>query len=136
MATSHVKYLGNLRTEMKHDRSGSLVGTDAPVDNNGKGELFSPTDLVATALASCAITIMGIAANTHNISLNNVDAQIEKIMAADPRRISGVSITFTIGDVLDEKQRRLLEAAARACPVAKSLNADLVQKMEFVYTAS
>jgi len=135
MSTSQVKYLGNLRTEMQHTRSGSMVRTDAPVDNNGKGELFSPTDLVASALASCAITIMGIAAETHEIPFNHVSVEVEKIMESNPRRIGAINLLFTIGDGLNDKQKRMLEAAARNCPVAKSLSLEVQQKMEFVYTA-
>ena len=136
MATATVKYLGNLRTEMQHLKSDSVIMTDAPVDNNGKGELFSPTDLVASALASCAITVMGIAANTHNIPFTQVSAEVEKIMESNPRRIGAVKIKFTIGDVLDDKQKRMLEHTAHTCPVAKSLSAELKQEVEFIYTAS
>lgn len=135
MATSKVKYLGDLRTEAEHVQSGTKIMTDAPVDNNGKGEKFSPTDIVATALASCALTIMGIAARTHEIPFNEVESEIEKIMAANPRRIDAIKVKFTIGDKLDDKQKKILETAALTCPVAKSLSADLTQDMSFVYTA-
>ncbi len=135
MATSRVNYIGNLRTEAEHLQSGAIITTDAPTDNNGKGERFSPTDLVATALASCGMTIMGIAANTHSIPFTTVSAEVEKIMAANPRRIDTVKITFTIGDPLDDKQKKILENAAETCPVAKSLREDLKQELTFVYTA-
>ncbi len=136
MATSRVIYKGNLRTEAEHIQSGSQITTDAPVDNNGKGERFSPTDLVATALASCAMTIMGIAAATHSIPYTDVNAEVEKIMAANPRRIDAIKIRFTIGDKLDDKQKKILENAAETCPVAKSLSEGLTQELSFVYTAA
>lgn len=135
MPTSTVQYLGQLRTEAEHIQSGSKFMTDAPVDNNGKGERFSPTDIVATALASCAMTIMGIAANTHGISLTDLNAEVEKIMTANPRRIDTIKVNFTIGDKLDDKQKKILENAAETCPVAKSLSADLKQELSFTYTA-
>lgn len=135
MATSKVIYLGNLRTQSTHLQSGHQVESDAPVDNQGKGERFSPTDIVANALASCAMTIMGIAANNHSIPFNEVSAEVEKIMAANPRRIDTVNVRFVIGDKLDDKQKAILENAARTCPVAKSLSTDLVQDMSFDYSA-
>ncbi|MES2627537.1 MAG: OsmC family protein [Bacteroidota bacterium] len=135
MPTSTVTYLGQLRTEAQHIQSGTVINTDAPVDNKGKGEKFSPTDLVATALASCAMTLMGIAADTHAIPYTDVNASVEKIMAANPRRIDAIKIVFTIGDKLDDKQKKILENAAETCPVAKSLSHDLKQELNFVYTA-
>lgn len=135
MAISTVSYMNNLRTEAVHNQSGTIVLTDAPLDNNGKGEKFSPTDLVSTALASCAITIMGITAANHDISFTKAEAEVEKVMTANPRRIDTVKIKFTIGDKLDDKQKSILENAAKACPVAKSLHSDLKQEFSFIYTA-
>jgi putative redox protein len=124
--TSKVVYKGNLRTEAQHIASKSLIYTDAPIDNNGKGQLFSPTDLVATALASCMITVMGIKAEQSNIPFVNVEAEILKVMAADPRRIEEIKISFLIHEPWDAKQRKIMERTAETCPVAYSLHADLI----------
>lgn len=133
MATSFVTYLGNLRTEMHHVQSSSLVQTDAPVDNHGNGERFSPTDLVSTALASCAMTIMGIAAKTHHIALNHLKAEVTKGMSAAPRKISRVEVNFELSNDLAPKERAILENAAKTCPVALSLHPDVEQLMTFAY---
>ncbi len=131
--TSQVVYKGNLRTEATHLQSGSLIETDAPTDNNGKGERFSPTDIVATALGSCMLTIMGIKAETMNIDLTGTKLDIQKIMAANPRRISGVQIVFRFPDTLtlSEKEQIILKNAAHTCPVAKSLHPDLKVEVTF-----
>ncbi len=132
MHTSEVKYLGNLRTEATHMASKSKIITDAPVDNNGKGEAFSPTDLVATALAQCMITIMGIEANKLNIDMNNTQATIIKRMGIGPRRIVEIEIEITLPlSVMEYKEH--LEQAAYNCPVAKSLHTDIRQKISFRY---
>ncbi|RTL56785.1 MAG: OsmC family peroxiredoxin [Sphingobacteriales bacterium] len=134
--TSIVLYKGNLRTELTHLQSGTLIENDAPTDNQGKGERFSPTDLVATALGSCMITTMGIKANTMNIDLTGTKAEITKIMKSDPRRI-GKIITHIIFPTslqqLDEKQKQILENTARTCPVAKSLHPDLETDIQFTW---
>lgn len=132
MITSKIKYLGNLRTEATHLKSNSKIVTDAPTDNNGKGEAFSPTDTVATGLASCMITIMGIQANTSNINLNFVEADITKVMSASPRKISEVIIVFNFGNTIyTEKEKTILKNAAKTCPVALSLNPDIKQTISF-----
>jgi putative redox protein len=132
--TSQVIYKGNLRTTAVHLASNNEIITDAPTDNNGKGEAFSPTDLVATALASCMITIMGIIADKSGIDITGTSASITKVMAADPRRIAEVQVIITMPDQeYDSKDRKILEAAARICPVALSLSADLVQTVDFVW---
>ena len=133
--TSTVIYEGNLRTKATHLQSGNSIITDAPTDNNGKGEAFSPTDLVATALASCMMTIMGIYARNNNIALDGTRLEITKVMASDPRRISAVHITFYIanGKLLDDITRKKLEHAALHCPVAKSLHSDIQQVVQFIY---
>lgn len=132
MATSSIKYLGNLRTEAVHLKSNSIIITDAPTDNNGKGEAFSPTDTVATALASCMITIMGIQANTSNIKLDFVEGEITKIMSANPRRIDEIIIDFNFGDIsFAEKEKTILMNAAKTCPVALSLNPEIKQTVTF-----
>ena len=108
--------------------------TDAPTDNHGKGEAFSPTDLVSTALGNCMITLMGITANTHNIELGKIDASIHKLMGDSPRRIKEIIVELNIEDKnYSDKQKHLLEFAAINCPVAKSLSADLVQTVSFNY---
>jgi uncharacterized OsmC-like protein len=132
MITSKVKYLGSLRTEAVHVRSNTAILTDAPVDNNGKGEKFSPTDLVATGLASCMISLMGIQANTSNIQLGDISAEVTKIMASNPRRISEiiVGINFSNHNYTD-KEKTILINAAKTCPVAKSLHPDIKQTVSF-----
>ena len=134
MDTSTVTYLGKLRTEAVHVRSGKQVITDAPVDNHGRGEAFSPTDLLSTSLACCMMTLMGIAAETKDIPLQGLKAVVVKHMAASPRRVERIGITFELdGKRLDDRQRRILEHAARTCPVAMSLSAELVQDVSFIY---
>jgi uncharacterized OsmC-like protein len=132
--TSTVTYLGDLRTEATHLFSGTTIITDAPLDNQGKAEAFSPTDLCATSLASCAMTIMGISARNHNIDMNGTRAEVTKVMAADPRRIAKVIIKFVMPkqDYTDN-QRAILEKAARTCPVSFSLAEGVEQVMEFVW---
>lgn len=132
--TSTVKYLGSLRTQPKHTRSGKVVVTDAPIDNKGKGEAFSPTDLCATSLASCVMTIMGIKANNTGIDLGEINADVFKIMASNPRRISEVRIQFQIEGRYTDEEKRSLELAGRNCPVAKSLHPNLVQGLQFVWS--
>lgn len=132
MATVKTTYKGNLRTEATHLQSGTTITTDAPTDNNGRGEAFSPTDLVAAALGSCAMTIMGIVANRENIDLEGTDFSVTKIMASEPRRISEIQIEFNFPELtIDDRQRKLLESAALTCPVAKSLKDELVQSIKF-----
>jgi putative redox protein len=133
--TAIIKYNGSLRTTAIHIRSGNSIITDAPVDNHGKGAAFSPTDLLATSLGSCMLSIMGIVAERNGIDLKNTEATVEKIMAADPRRVAQVNVTIIFPPELkaDSKQRQLLENAALTCPVAKSLHSDLVQSVKFEY---
>jgi putative redox protein len=132
--TSTIVYQGNLRTQANHVKSGEVFITDAPVDNNGKGEAFSPTDILATSLAACAITIMGIAANTHGIDIDGTRADILKHMASDPRRVSGVDITFYMPErTYNKKEKAILEKAALTCPVAKSLHPDILQNLTFIW---
>lgn len=132
--TSSVIYQGSLRTTATHNRSGLSIITDAPTDNNGKGEAFSPTDLVATALASCMLTVMGIKASNMGVRMENSSARVTKIMTSDPRRIA--EVTVEIHMILDEdspKTRKILEHTGITCPVAKSLNSNLIQNINFVY---
>jgi len=133
--TSTVIYKGALRTEMKHLQSGSIIENDAPVDNHGKGERFSPTDMVATALGSCMLTTMGIKADSLGIDLTGTSVEITKIMKAEPRRIGGIKahVTFAKGLNLDEKQKELLERTARTCPVERSLHPDMELDFQFIW---
>ena len=133
MSTSKIIYKNNLRTEAQHIASGQKIITDAPLDNNGKGEAFSPTDLVATALASCMITIMAIAAEKNGINLLETSASVKKIMGTNPRTISDVIIEITMSKDLDLKDRKRLEKAALACPVHKSLHPDMNKEITFSY---
>jgi putative redox protein len=134
MSTITTIYPGELRTEATHLASGMRLVTDAPLDNNGRGEAFSPTDLVCTALGSCMMTIMGMVANRHDLDLAGTQIEITKIMAANPRRIAEVVLQFTLPpNNFSDKDRALLEHAARTCPVALSLHPDLRQTLHFVY---
>ena len=133
MSTSKIIYKNNLRTEAQHIASGQKVITDAPLDNNGKGEAFSPTDLVATALASCMITIMAIAAEKNGINLLETSASVKKIMGTNPRTISDIVIEIKMSKDLALKDRKRLEKAALACPVHKSLHPDMNKEITFSY---
>lgn len=135
MATSTVTYLGELRTEAKHIQSGSTIITDAPTDNHGKGEAFSPTDLMATSLANCMLTVMGIKANTEGMtSIDGTEAEITKIMYAEPRRVGEIHIKLTFPkNNFSDKEKKIYENTAHACPVAKSLHPDLKQVLEFIW---
>jgi putative redox protein len=131
--TSSIVYKGELRTEAVHLHSQSAIETDAPLDNQGKAERFSPTDLLATSLGSCMMTIMGIKARDMQLDLTGVKIDIQKHMKADPRRVGGVDVSFYFPDhiQLDEKQKTILKNAALTCPVAKSLHPDIEQRVEF-----
>ena len=132
--TTTLQYTGQLRTECSHVRSGSTITTDAPVDNHGKGERFSPTDLLAVSLASCMITVMAIKAAEHHIPFEDVRAEATKVMPSDPRRVQEVEIEITVGDVWTDKQKKLLEKTAIYCPVTYSLHPDVKQTVNFIYT--
>ena len=133
MSQSNIVYKDNLRTEAVHLSSGEAIITDAPVDNNGKGEAFSPTDLVAAALGSCMITIMGIAAQKHNIDISGTSASVKKIMGSNPRKIDEVVIDISMSNYFNENDRKRLERAALSCPVHKSLHPDLKKTISFFY---
>ena len=130
---SKVTYKGSLRTEAIHVQSGNTIITDAPIDNHGKGEAFSPTDLVATALASCMLTIMGIVANRNHLKINGTTAEIEKIMGTNPRRINEIKINIRFNENFDKKTKRKLENAALTCPVSNSLSENLNESIKFIY---
>jgi len=131
--TSTVIYEGNLRTVARHLQSGTEIQTDAPTDNQGKGERFSPTDLVATALGACMATTMGIKARDMQLDLRGMKLSVQKIMKPDPRRIAGVNIVFDFPDGFqaDEKQRTILERTAHACPVMYSIHPDMEVNIQF-----
>jgi len=130
-----VFYKGELRNEAVHLRSGIRLITDAPTDNHGRGEAFSPTDLLCTSLATCMITIMGISAESKGIRLSSVEAQIEKIMYSEPRRVGEIHIHITIEDCgFSAREKAILEHAALNCPVAKSLHSDIKQEIIFSYS--
>lgn len=133
MTTSNVKYQGQLRTIMVHLQSNNEVITDAPIDNHGKGQAFSPTDLVASALASCMITIMGIKADDLGVDISGTSATVLKHMSAVPRRISQIDICITFNKSFDLRTVKLLEAAALTCPVGQSLHPETKQNISFVY---
>jgi uncharacterized OsmC-like protein len=129
--TSKVTYLGDLRTSSIHLQSGSEIISDAPVDNNGKGEAFSPTDTIANALATCMMTIMGIKARDMNVDFKGSTAGVTKIMNAEPRRIGAIEIVFDMQGVSESKDKIILERAAMTCPVFLSLNADIEKRVTF-----
>ena len=133
--TSSVTYNGELRTTSTHLKSGSTIETDAPVDNNGKGERFSPTDSLANSLATCMLTVMGIKArNTMGFDITGLQIDVLKVMKADPRRVSGIELTYHIPDnlkALDEKSKTILMNTAMNCPVFKSIHPDIEVKVDW-----
>lgn len=129
--TSKVTYLGDLRTSSIHLQSGSEIISDAPVDNNGKGEAFSPTDTVANALATCMLTVMGIKARSMELEMTGSVAEVTKIMQAEPRKISGITVIFRMQSDTDEKSRTILERTALTCPVYLSLHPDIEKDITF-----
>ncbi len=132
MPTSKVVYTGDLRTTAIHLQSGVSITTDAPVDNQGKGEFFSPTDLAATSLACCMLTIIGIAVRTHGFSIDGTEAEVTKIMYSNPRRIGEIVIDYRFPEIhYTEKQKEIIERAGRTCPVALSLYPDVKQTINF-----
>lgn len=131
--TSKIVYKGNLRTEATHLKSGNTIITDAPTDNHGKGEAFSPTDLVATALGSCMVTIAGIAASKHGIDMEGTTVDVLKIMESDPRRIGTVELVVTFpANGYERKERKILEAALHHCPVGNTIK-EGVEKVTVVW---
>ena len=133
MTTSVVFYSGNLRTESQHLQSGETITTDAPIDNEGTGQAFSPTDLAATSLANCMMTVMGIVANRHNIDIEGARANVEKFMGVNPRRIIEIKIDFHFPNNYDTATKKMLELAALNCPVSKSFSESVSQNIDFNY---
>ena len=128
-----VVYSGNLRTEATHLASNQKIITDAPIDNHGKGEAFSPTDLVATSLASCMMTIMGIIADRNQINIDGTIAEVKKNMGENPRRISEIRIEFNFFNSISLEDRKKLERVAKSCPVSNSLSKNLSEILNFIY---
>jgi putative redox protein len=133
MATSIVKYIGDLRTESVHVSSKNTIITDAPVDNHGKGQAFSPTDLMATSLANCMLTVMGIKAqNDKMTSIDGTTAEVTKIMYSEPRRVGEIHVKLTFPkNNYSDKEKKIYENTAHTCPVARSLHPDLKQVLTF-----
>jgi uncharacterized OsmC-like protein len=131
MATSKITYLGDLRTTSTHLQSGTEILSDAPVDNHGKGQAFSPTDLLANALGSCMITVMAIKANEMGIELKGTTAEVTKIMQAEPRRIKRLEVTLNIPVAATDKDKTILERVGRTCPVYLSLHPDVEKEIVF-----
>lgn len=134
MITSKIKYIGGLRTDNEHVQSGNKMITDAPVDNHGKGEAFSPTDLMSTSLCNCIMTIMGIKADEEGFSIVGATAEMEKIMASNPRMVAEIKIDFDFSMLdLTEKQKRILKAVPAISPVALSLHPDVKQTINIKF---
>lgn len=131
MSDIEIKYDGDLRTTATHLKSGSVITTDAPIDNRGKGEEFSPTDLFATALGACMLTIMGITADTHGFKISGSAIKINKVMGKSPRRVSHIKVIIDMPGNLNEKQKQLLMNAAHHCPVSKSIHEDIKEEVIF-----
>lgn len=129
--TSKVTYLGDLRTSSIHIQSGIEIISDAPLDNKGKGEAFSPTDTVANALASCMMTVMGIKARDLDVDMTGITASVTKVMSAEPRRIGAIKIAFEMNIEVDQKKKTILERTAMTCPVFLSLNAEIEKTITF-----
>jgi uncharacterized OsmC-like protein len=129
--TSKVTYLGDLRTSSIHLQSGIEIISDAPLDNKGKGEAFSPTDTVANALASCMMTVMGIKARDLDVDMTGITASVTKVMSAEPRRIGAIKIAFEMNIEVDQKNKTILERTAMTCPVFLSLNAEIEKTITF-----
>ncbi|MDR2131597.1 MAG: OsmC family protein [Odoribacteraceae bacterium] len=135
MTMIKAKYLGNMRVECVHQPSGATIITDAPVDNQGKGEAFSPTDLCATSLAACVMTIMGIYARDHDLDLSGTEIEITKRMAASPRRIGEIDVIFHMPDrEFSDKEKAILERLARTCPVHLTLSEEVKQHFTFLWS--
>lgn len=128
---AQVQYDGELRCRATHLRSGDEITTDAPIDNNGKGEAFSPTDLLATSLASCILTVMGIKARSLGFDLEDASAEVVKEMESNPRRIGTVAVKISLRQNCDEATKEILERVGQNCPVAQSLHPDLIQSISF-----
>lgn len=130
---STITYTGELHTVNRHLKSGREFETDAPPDNNGKGEAFSPTDTMSTALGACAVTVMCIKSREMGYDLHGIRIEVEKEMAGPPRRVSAIRLAFHIPHNPSDRDKKVLEATARGCPVARSLHPELEQEMTFFW---
>ena len=134
MVTVQTKYLGDLRTESVHLQSGNKLITDAPTDNQGRGEAFSPTDLLATAFGACVLTIMGIAAKTHGFDIDGTEVETTKVMGTEPRRIVELITTFKFPhNNYSAKHKKILELTSKECPVFNSLHPDIKKTVSYCY---
>ena len=134
MATAKTVYLGDLRTEITHLQSGNKITTDAPTDNHGKGEFFSPTDMFAASLASCILTIMGISAKSYGFNIDGTEVMTTKVMGTNPRRVVEIIVEMTFPhNSYTDKERKLMELAAKECPVANSLHPDIKKNIIFKF---
>lgn len=133
MATVKTIYKGNLRTEITHLQSGSKIITDAPLDNNGKGEAISPTDMIAAGLGSCMLTIMGMAADAHGFDIVGTEMEITKVMGNAPRRIVEIQIIFNFPHDYEEREKRFIENAVKSCPAEHSLHPDIKRVITYNY---
>ena len=134
METLKTKYMGGLRTEVEHVASGTKLITDAPTDNHGKGEFFSPTDLLAASYGCCALTIMGIAAQSHGFNIDGAEVKTTKVMGVDPRRVVELVVEYTFPhNRYNDKERKIIEFSTKQCPVANSLDPALKITRTVVY---
>jgi uncharacterized OsmC-like protein len=134
MPTATIEYLGGLRTKCKHSKSGVEIVTDAPVDNNGRGESFSPTDMLATSYVSCMLTIIGIYCDKNGLEFTTANAEMNKVMGSGPRRVERIEIFMDLsGNNWTEDQKEKIIQAAEACPVAKSVNDDMEIEIEYQF---
>ncbi|MCF8449539.1 MAG: OsmC family protein [Taibaiella sp.] len=133
--TAHIIYTGDLRTSARHENSGSVIETDAPIDNHGKGERFSPTDLVAVALATCILTTIGISASIHDLNIDGAECEVTKIMTSNPRKIGELVIKFSFpkSKPFSDKQKTKIEHIAKTCPVYESLHPDCKKTLSFTW---
>ncbi len=132
--TAEIIYRGELRNELTHTLSGDRIVTDAPLDNQGKGEAFSPTDLVAAASGACALTIIGIAARTHGFQIEGTKVEVKKVMASNPRRISEIQLNFQLpANNYSDKEKQVIERSAWTCPVMLSIHPDIKKDLRFLY---
>ena len=135
MNSFEIKYKGNLRTSARHIESGAIIDTDAPKDNHGLGETFSPTDLVCVSLASCMLTIMGISMQKHQVSLKGTTAKVKKMMKSNPRMIGQIDIIIYFPQDYSNKIKQILKKSALSCPVHRSLSPEIKKNIQFIYPA-
>ena len=133
MNSFEIKYKGNLRTTAKHIESGSIIDTDAPKDNHGLGEMFSPTDLLCVSLASCMLTIMGISMQKHQIDINGTSAKVRKTMKTNPRMVDKIDVDIYFPENYSDRIKKILEKSALSCPVHRSLSSEIQKNIKFIY---